>query len=415
MDLARRKSARVLLALPVHVRGMSTDRTFFDDPTETILISQHGCMTRITSLVDLGMEVQVVNTKNDVAGTFRVVWVNTEARDGFYYLGLLLLRAESDIWGLHFPPTRSAEEEATVEAWLDCQRCGQQLLGAVPLSEAEYLGRGVLVARNCEKCRSLTAWTYAEQVETESAMALAASSYAASLAPGTLLAGNEPVFDQPTQAANAQRQRATNDRAKNRAPLRMRIKVIRDTYGTVMEDICDTIDVSRTGARFLSSHHYSVGEAVRVILPYEEATMDLPVRAKVVRIERTKDVFNPVAIQMEQTVYVPGLVDHAPPAPAPTKRVELRGRSRVPLKFPIKIIRERFGKTFEDSGETINISRTGACFQTAQSYEVGETVQVIVPYKQGDVAIPVSARVVRQNAMPGSMNHAVAIRMGDGK
>jgi len=101
-----------MLALPIRVRGMSTENKFFDESTQTILISQHGCMTRIKNLVELDSEVHVVSTKNDVAGTFSVVWVNTTDREGFYHLGLQLLQAEGDMWGIRFPATPSAVSDS---------------------------------------------------------------------------------------------------------------------------------------------------------------------------------------------------------------------------------------------------------------------------------------------------------------
>src|SRR5271169_1618237 len=100
MDESQPKSARVQLALPIRVRGMSVERKFFDEPTTTILVSQHGFMTRIKSLVELDSELHVVSVKNNVAGTFSVVWVDTHARDGFHHLGLQILNSEGDMWGL---------------------------------------------------------------------------------------------------------------------------------------------------------------------------------------------------------------------------------------------------------------------------------------------------------------------------
>jgi hypothetical protein len=419
MDESQRRSASVQLPLPIRVRGMSVERKFFDEPTSTILISQHGLMTRIKSLVELDTELHVVSLKNDVAGTFSVLWVDTVGREGFHHVGLQILQAESDMWGLDFPASPSAEDEATVEAWLECARCHEKLLGKIPLSELEYVGRGVLVARACVKCKATTSWEFAEDVETAAARAAAASSDVAPLPAGALLSAFEPVFEASpppsAPASEGQRPKSANDRTRTRASLKLAIKIIRDIYGTKIEDVCDTIDVSRSGACFLTDHNYSVGETVQVILPYKEgSSMILPVLAKVVRKDRNKgSYFNPVAVQMEQTVYVPGLEDPTEPAPAPKKRVEQRDRSRVPLKFPIKLMRNFQGKKAEDFGETINISRTGACFQTTQSYSAGEVVQIVMPYKPGDVAIPVIARVVRQNAMQGSINNAVAIRIGD--
>ena len=410
MDVSRRRSARVQLALPIRVRGMSTTNKFFDETTETILISKDGFMTKIKNLVELDSEVHVVSTKNDVAGNFNVVWVNTRGRDGFHHLGLQVIHAEGDMWGVHFPATQSPEDEATSQAWLECTRCHQKQLGTVPLTEMDYLDKGVLVARPCVNCKATTAWAYTEEGETT-----AAASEVAPVPPETLLAPFETVFvTPPTPAPVARRPTSANDRARLRSSLKLPIKITRDIFGTPIVDLCETIDVSRNGACFLTCHNYYLGETVQVILPYKEGSMNLPVLAKVIRKDQPRGAFDhAVAIQMEEAVYIPALEDLTPPAPVEKKKVEHRSRSRVPLKFPIKVIRQIHGETVEDLGETINISRAGACFQSSQSYDVDEIVQVIMPYKPGDVAIPVSARVVRQDAMKGSMNRAVAIRMGE--
>jgi Tfp pilus assembly protein PilZ len=90
-------------------------------------------------------------------------------------------------------------------------------------------------------------------------------------------------------------------------------------------------------------------------------------------------------------------------------------KGRAPLELPVKVTRQIYGTTLEDFSETINISRTGAYFQTSQNYNVGEIVQVVLPYKEGQQAIPVSARVIRIDQRPGSYYRAVAIYMGANK
>jgi hypothetical protein len=93
---------------------------------------------------------------------------------------------------------------------------------------------------------------------------------------------------------------------------------------------------------------------------------------------------------------------------------EQRLKGRAPIKLPIKIIRSRYGSTVFDIGETINVSRTGVYFATAQSYDVGGTVKVIMPYHPDSMAIPVQARVVRQDEPPGIYQKRVAIHLTSG-
>lgn len=412
MEESNRGSARVQLALPIRVRGISTTNKFFDETTETILISKHGFMTKIKNLVELDAEVHVVSTKKDVAGTFIVVWVNTRDQDGFHHLGLQLIEAEGDMWEVHFPDSQGPEGEASTEAWLECLRCHQKQLGTVPLTELEYLDKGVHVARPCDKCKSTTAWEFA--VEDRAATA---SPPAAGPAAQGVIAPYESVFDEPAPAPAkpaGERPPGPDPRGRRRAALKLTLKVLRELYGTTVEDICETINVSRNGAYFLTGQNYHVGETLKVHLPYKKGSLNLPVLANVVRQDSSKGSFyHAVAVHMEEAVFIPGLEDPNEPSPTAQKKADQRSRSRVPLKFPIKVTRQIQGKAVEDFGETINISRTGAFFRTSQNYKVGELVEIIMPYKKGEMAIPVSARVVRQQELKDSVENGVAIAMGD--
>jgi Tfp pilus assembly protein PilZ len=65
----------------------------------------------------------------------------------------------------------------------------------------------------------------------------------------------------------------------------MAVKIVRNKYGHELSDICETINVSRTGLYFTTHQGYDVGEDVRVILPYHPDSMAIPVPARVVRRE----------------------------------------------------------------------------------------------------------------------------------
>jgi Tfp pilus assembly protein PilZ len=91
-----------------------------------------------------------------------------------------------------------------------------------------------------------------------------------------------------------------------------------------------------------------------------------------------------------------------------------RRKGRAPIKMLVKIIRLKDGKSLFDVRETINISRTGVYFATNQGYEVGEKVEVILPYHPDSVAIPVQGRVVRQDERKETLQKGVAIHLISG-
>jgi hypothetical protein len=81
----------------------------------------------------------------------------------------------------------------------------------------------------------------------------------------------------------------------------------------------------------------------------------------------------------------------------------------------IKVIRNNFGLPSEDICTTLNVSRGGACFVSALNYALGETLDVIMPYKEGELAIPVTARVVRLDPVKDGRHLAVAIKMEEAR
>jgi PilZ domain-containing protein len=277
MDAKKRRSSRVKISLPIRVRGMSSQNKYFDEEAETTTVSEHGLLARLRNLPELEAELHVTALASNVGGTFRVAWVNTLGRDGLHDVGLEAIQTDGNLCKIHFPPA-SEESEPTAPARLKCRGC--QGVAQVPLPEAQYefLCAGFLVARYCERCKATTGWEFTseDEVATPSADEVAA-----------------------TPASGPLQER----RAKRRARLRMQIKVMRKKYGSILEDVCETQNLSRHGAYFLTSRSYEVGEMVQAILPYKEGDeLQIPVSARVVRVEEPKGTnLRGVAIRMDDT------------------------------------------------------------------------------------------------------------------
>lgn len=283
-----RRSDRVEMSIPIRVRGMSVQTKFFDEQTQTDLLSKHGFLTHLRSLVELESEIHVTSLKNNAAGTFRVAWVNTRGQEGFHNVGLELVESDGDLWEVMFPPERPEDHEAVAQAWLECQRCRQKLLTPVPEAEYEHLCEGFLIAKPCERCKATTPWEFTSEGEPPSN---AAQPQEAALEPGFESAGKAPASGSET---------GLEHRRRGRAPLEMRIKVTRRKHGITMEDFCDTANVSREGVYFLTDGNYTRGESVEVVLRYKEGDLNIPSKARVVRCDQPKDsALHGVALHLE--------------------------------------------------------------------------------------------------------------------
>lgn len=261
------------VSIPIRVRGMSVATKFFDEETTTTWLSKYGLMTRLRNLVELETEVHVLNLGNSVGGNFRVAWVNTRPLDGYHDVGLELNEAEGDLWGIHFPSEDISPDESVAPVWLECQRCHQHVLAPVPETEFEYLREGFLIARPCDRCKSTTPWEFAVEAE---------------------------IVVEPGEGKAAKKV-AKDLRGKGRAAVKMKIKVIRRPFGTPVEDVCVTDNVSRNGVYFFSSLAYEVGEPISVVMPYKEGDVAIPVPASVVRTDRKRSASqHGVAVQLQK-------------------------------------------------------------------------------------------------------------------
>ncbi len=282
MDEVTKPVDRVRAAIPIRVRGMSTQNKFFDETAETQWVGKLTLIARIRNLVDLESEVHVTNLNSNLGGTFRVVWLNTLGRDGFHDLGLELTQSEGNLWEIKLPSPETTEPEPAARTWLQCRRCRQVALAPVPEAEPEFFYEGFLIAQACDRCKATTPWEYGVEVTEDEFIS------------------EEESGDRASRTRKAKKL-GKEHRKKGRAPLSIQIKVIRHTFGVPSEDICKTINVSRHGAYFLSDQPYEVGESVEVVMPYEEGDLTIPLPARVVRRDATKKgTYHAVAIRLEQ-------------------------------------------------------------------------------------------------------------------
>jgi hypothetical protein len=252
----------------VRVRGLSHDQRYFDEQTSTSRLTQDFIVIRLRDKVDLDSELHVTNMRTQIGGTFRVTWMSPSQDQGVNAIGLELLDPEGEIWESESIPDGNGSGSAEPVVLLECQRCYLRVSTPVPEVETESLREGFSIARHCDTCKATTGWAYCvEKPQAEiSAQEETASAGAASDA-----------------SAKPSGRLMKELRDKGRAPIRMGIKIMRTKYGLPVHDICETINVSRTGVYFTTEQGYEPGEIVQVILPYHPESMDIPVRARVVR------------------------------------------------------------------------------------------------------------------------------------
>ncbi len=100
----RRRSVRVLLRIPIRVRGESRTGQPVDEAAETPAVSRHGALVKTSTGLRPDSKVRVENPDNHRNATFRVVWMKAKPLDGAWHAGLELTSGEVALWGIKFPP-----------------------------------------------------------------------------------------------------------------------------------------------------------------------------------------------------------------------------------------------------------------------------------------------------------------------
>ena len=100
---ARRRSMRVLLSVPIRVKGKTTADEEFEEQTRTLVVNAHGALISLAALVTMGQIVTVSNKATNQWLECRVVHVGAPLA-GRTQLGLEFVKPSPSFWQIDFPP-----------------------------------------------------------------------------------------------------------------------------------------------------------------------------------------------------------------------------------------------------------------------------------------------------------------------
>ena len=102
----RRRSHRVLVQLPVVVRGQGAGDGPFEEETHTLVVGAHGCLLLLAASVSTGQKLVLRNKSTHEEQQCRVVHVG-KASGGKTQVGLEFTRAAPQFWHIAFPSTEA--------------------------------------------------------------------------------------------------------------------------------------------------------------------------------------------------------------------------------------------------------------------------------------------------------------------
>ncbi len=108
-DMTRRQSARIERVMPITVRALDTVDQPFEESTETLSISCHGCQYASKHAVRENVVVRLeIPSSGDTMPTrsarARVIWLGRPRTAREMFRIAVRLEAPGNVWGIHHPP-----------------------------------------------------------------------------------------------------------------------------------------------------------------------------------------------------------------------------------------------------------------------------------------------------------------------
>ena len=101
--MARRRSQRVLMQVPVRIRGTDAQGNPFEEEKETLAINAHGALVPVSARVTSGSKVQMQHKRTEEEQECHVAFLGP-VRAGKAEVGLEFSEPRPAFWRVAFPP-----------------------------------------------------------------------------------------------------------------------------------------------------------------------------------------------------------------------------------------------------------------------------------------------------------------------
>lgn len=261
----RRRSERLYLTLPIRVIATDPKGRDFTEDCVSVDVSRHGARIRLKNSLVEDDVIHIRNLKNDQDAAFRVIGRVGQPHPDLPYTdwGVECVDPEKVIWGVELKDNPT--EDIAISALLQCSGC--LIVSSFLLTHGEVgaAGASAFITRPCPRCQRETMWNVVTSDRRET----------------RVLDTVKPVM-RPAPSEEAERRRREERRQEQRLTVQVPIR-IRSPYGD--EEVTKTVNLSRTGVRFLSSKDYPLGSTLFVAAPYTVGEAGMEVKATVEHVE----------------------------------------------------------------------------------------------------------------------------------
>ena len=266
----RRRSERLYLTLPIRVIATDPKGRDFTEDCISVDVSRRGARIRLKNTLVADDVIHIRNLKNNQEAAFRVTGRVGQSHPDLPYAdwGVDCLDPDKVIWGVELRDNPT--EDIATSALLQCSGC--LIVSSFLLTHGEVgaTGASAFITRPCPRCQRETMWNYVTSDRRET----------------RVLDKVVPIVG-PVPGRDAERRRQEERRQAERLAVQVPIR-IRTAFGG--QEVTKTVNLSRTGVRFLSSKDYPVGTILFVAAPYTVGEAPLEVKATVEHIEAVPKV-----------------------------------------------------------------------------------------------------------------------------
>lgn len=349
----QRRSGRIAKELDILLLGTDASGKVFSEKTKTVVLSRHGAgiVSRYRFSPDETLTLRLAGSPREAE--VRLVG-QIGGEPGRYVYGLAFVDPQLEFWPTEFPPPEPFEG-ASRRITLECSFCGaREAVEQMDVEEDVYTVNESIL-RFCKSCGVSTPWKKSRGKTIEPAPA-----------PLRVATPVDPPGVAPSVAAPASNIEPRVSSIPAQSP------AIASVYSKASE--ADLVSVAASSA-------YSASTVE--ILPASSSEFALATSL-------------PAAPSEE-----------APPAStessSPERRVDANGRRvnrrkhmRVRVNFHACVRQNESG---DDIVECENVSKGGLCFRSRRLYLVDSMIEVAAPYKEGEPALFVAARIRRSERL----------------
>ncbi len=249
----RRRSKRILKAIPILLSGSDIDGQQFSEQTRTLVLSRHGAGIFSTKKLAPQAVLIVRSVETNQEAAVRVIDQVAGTPEGYTY-GVVFLDPSVNLWNVEFAP--QPEDEGAKSMLFECASCHEREAVNPNDVELDVYAINKAVSRYCANCGTPTSWKEVSgAIETK---------------PSFPDVKNEDTKKDDTKKEPASEATPTSRHENRRKDVRARVNFSACIRYSGSQEIVTCENLSRGGFCFRSSKRYAEKSMIEVALPYSE-------------------------------------------------------------------------------------------------------------------------------------------------